>query len=293
MSKMRHPDIDDNQIRFISSLIVAPKKEVKKSRKKWRIIAAVVFVLAIVLAAYFIISGDSAKEEISIDVSEASPVPVNTISTDTKTNISHKAYTYITDTVINGHQLTMMYPIGGIPELSIGEGALNDSTAALVVQAADIRGDNGKIVGAFVSKGNLISTGQSKAGFCAIIGGQITIGVAGATPYLEEALDTGGDFFRQYPLVVSNQVVENKPKGASFRKALAEFSGRIVVILSRERMTFHDFSQSLVDLGVTNAIYLVGSTAYGFARDKEGNVISFGKRVEDVPEYVSFMVWRN
>ncbi len=154
-------------------------------------------------------------------------------------------------------------------------------------------GDNGEILGAFVLKGNLLSTGRSKAGFCAIIGGAITVGVADTTPFLEQALDSGGDFFRQYPLVVGSQIVENKPKGKSYRKALAELSGKMVVIMSCDKMTFHDFSQALVDLGVTNAIYLVGSTAYGFARVEDGSIVTFGEKVENSPEHVSYIVWRD
>lgn len=169
---------------------------------------------------------------------------------------------------------------------------MRDSTAVLLVPAADIRQDNGAIVGAFVRKGELLSRGKSKAGFCAIINGEITVGVSDASPLLEEAIATEGYFFRQYPLVVGGQIVENKPKGTSKRKALATLNGKTVVVMSTDKLSFHDFSQALVDLGVSNAIYLIGSSSYGFGRTANGDRFIFGKPVENVPENFSFIVWR-
>ena len=64
------------------------------------------------------------------------------------------------------------------------------------------------------------------------------------------------------------------------------------MILSEEPMTFHDFSQSLIDLGVTNAIYLVGSTSYGYARDAQGRRISFGRRSDRPLKNTNYIVWR-
>lgn len=40
--------------------------------------------------------------------------------------------------------------------------------------------------------------------------------------------------------------------------------------------SLHDFAQALVDLGVDQAIYLVGSSAYGWAIDQEGICHEFG-----------------
>lgn len=198
----------------------------------------------------------------------------------------------ISDTLVNKIPLTMFKPTNLAPTLQIGTDVLNDSTVRFVVQAADVRGDNGGIVGAYVNKGELLSKGQAKSGFCAIIGGKINIGVADATPFLEQALETDGYFFRQYPLVVANQIVENRPKGKSLRKALAELNGETVVIMSQEEMTFHDFSQSLVDLGVTNAVYLVGGKGYGFAIDSEGRKNEFGRQLKNMRPNTNYIVWR-
>ncbi len=118
--------------------------------------------------------------------------------------------------------------------------------------------------------------GQARSGFCTIIGGNITVEVADSTPFLEQALEPDGYFFRQYPLVVANQIVGNKPKSRSLRKVLAELDGHIDVIISRHRLSSHDFAQSLVNLGVKNDIYLVESSAYGFSIDYRGPKIELG-----------------
>ena len=60
----------------------------------------------------------------------------------------------------------------------IGSDGAESFQHALTKQAADIRADNGKIVGAFVLKGDPLSWGLSKRGYCGIIDGKLTVGVA-------------------------------------------------------------------------------------------------------------------
>lgn len=264
------------------------KSRPQRRRRKWIISLIVVGILIGGWLMFGNIRG--AHETIAKDSDDQSPVSHQITSTHASTPIS-TGYVDILDTVVNGNPLTVMTPHDAIPRLHVGADVLADTTAVLVAQAADTRADNGGIVGAYVSGGQLLSRGQSKAGFCAIIDGVATVGVADASPYLERAIESGGYFFRQYPLVVAGQVVENKPRGKSFRKALADWKGQIVIVMSDTRLTFHEFSQTLVDLGVTNAIYLVGSTSFGFARDKDGNKMEFGKKVETPPHNANYIAW--
>ncbi|MCM1042086.1 MAG: hypothetical protein NC396_06630 [Bacteroides sp.] len=202
------------------------------------------------------------------------------------------AYTEITDTVVNKVRLTLMTPRNASPVLHIGQDILADTGVVLLAQAADVRKDNGEIACAYVLAGELKGRGQAKSGFCAIVNGFLTIGVANATPMLEQALATDGYFFRQYPLVVANQVVENKPKGRTYRKALVEQNGIHSVVLSKDRLTFDEFSQVLVQLGVNNAIYLVGASAYGFAKDADGHRFTFGQPDAEAYGNTNYIVWR-
>lgn len=293
MSFLPH-DIKDDEIRVISSGKTKPNKLAK--RRRWLVAISIVAVTLCGFAILYLLFLKEEKEDsLEITANETTELKEkieNTIPDTHKADSTADGYVFISDTITGNIPLSIFKPTNLTPALHIGTDILNDSTVRFVVQAADVRGDNGGIVGAFVNKGELISKGQAKSGFCAIIGGKISIGVADATPFLEQALETNGYFFRQYPLVVVNQIVENKPKGKSFRKALAELNGEPVVIMSREEMTFHDFSQGLVDLGVMNAIYLVGGKGYGFAIDLEGRKKEFGRLLNNMLPNTNYIVWR-
>ena len=88
------------------------------------------------------------------------------------------------------------------------------------------------------------------------------------------------------------QRVENEPKNKSYRKALCERAGEIFIVKSETEESFHDFAQALVDLGCNNAIYLIGSTAYGYYYDKESNLTEFFPRVGARYRFENFIIWR-
>lgn len=282
---------DDVVISEINDMPVKPKRKIKFV---WLAVIIAV-VLAVVAALFLLLGPDSAAEgqgeEMTHNMAATSDETVARGIIPEATQHGSESSVAIAHVEVDGQGVMIYTPVNATPRLHVGADILDDNSATMVMQAADVRGDNGGIVGAYVYEGELLSKGQSKSGYCAIIDGQISLGVAQSTPLLEEALESNGYFFRQYPLVVANQIVENRPKGKSLRKALAELDGKIVVIMSEEALTFHEFSQALVDLGVSNAIYLVGSTAYGFARDKDGKKIEFGKRVSSPAPNTNYLVW--
>lgn len=289
----KHSDISDNEIRVISSSPAGDRDSNTTRRRLTRRRIAVIAIAAVVIVAGIVVSMLSVSDsgpgaEVRL-VSEAAPSTEPKIEEPTEVI---KGYTTVRDTVAGGVELSILTPRDATAMLEIGTGALSDTTVVLAMQAADVRGDNGDIVGAFVVGGELRSKGESKAGFCSIVNGKITVGVADATPMLEEALMTDGYFFRQYPLVVGGQVVENKPKGRAIRKALAEVDGSVSVITSRRRLTFHDFSQALTDMGVRNAIYLVGGESSGLYTDADGNRFMIGNDPGDKWANVNYIVWR-
>lgn len=302
MSKMPN-DINDDEIRIISAENSKPPKKDSLNRMVmpptgcrlqvfWMLIIAAVIIATIIF--FFVKNNEDTEEADELDFNEiVNEAPIDGSQTHIDSIVPPaKGYVETYDTIINKIPLTVFIPQNSVPQLHVGVDILQDTTAVLVVQAADIRRDNGQILGAFVTEGNLLSRGQSKAGFCAIINGKIVLGVADSTPYLEQAIETGGDFFRQYPLVVGGQVVENKLKPSSLRKALAELNGEIVVIMSHKKQHLNDFSQTLVDLGVTNAIYLIGSTAYGFAKEKDGNRLEFGMEYDTPSVNSNYIIWK-
>lgn len=287
-----HNDIDNNEIRVITS--ESRQKDTGISRR--RLISAILIGAAVLLIAALTIlwivtdSKDDADETIAaVEVPEAeAPVIVEPVAEP----VDAPAYTSVRDTVIGGIGLRFLTPHNGRPVLEIGSGAMDDTTAVLAAQASDIRADNGEIAGAYVVAGELVSRGQRKTGFCAIVDGQISIGAADATPLFEQAMTSGGYFFRQYPLVVGGQPVENKPKGRAVRKALVETGGSVSVVVSADRLTFGEFSQALSDAGVRNAIYLVGSSSFGSYTDAEGVRTVSRRMAGREPENINFIVWR-
>ena len=198
------------------------------------------------------------------------------------------AFIEMADTIINDIPMRLYIPHQVTMSLHLGAIDRDDPGVIFTAQAADIRADNGGIVGAFVLKGEPLAWGLSKKGYCAIIDDTVTVGVADNSPLFEEATEREGYFFRQFPLVDKGQLVENELKGKAVRRALCDRSGEIFTVETLSIESFHDFAQALVDLGVDNAIYLVGANAYGWATDADGQRHEFGD-----PNPKTSKKWRN
>ena len=199
------------------------------------------------------------------------------------------------DSIVNDISVTIILPINSTPHLEIGYHCMKDTIRNLMfLQAADIRADNKKIVGAFVLQGKPLSWGLNKKGYCSIIDGKVTIGVADNSPLFEEATEKNGDFFRQYALVDNGVLVENyQQKNRYIRRSICDIGGHIVVVVSHEPVSMHDFAQLLVDLGADNAISLVGSSeATTWRRDISGKTTATGFNGKEIYKYISFIVWQ-
>ena len=232
----------------------------------------------------------------SIDVNDSITTPIVRPALDPLgTATIEKSCVEKLDTVINDVRLSVYIPHNATAELTIGVPNINDNDIILAAQAADVRADNGKIVGAFVYKGEPKAWGLSKKGYCAIIGNDVTVGVSDNSPLFEEATEKGGYFFRQYPLVDNGTLVENEPKNKTMRKALCSRSGQTLMVVSESDESFHDFAQALVDLGVDNAVYLVGShTSYGWYQNESGVTEEFApNNARKKYKNETYIVWRS
>lgn len=283
---MKHfDDIKDDEIRIINRQETV-RRPIYHRWWFWVALAAVLLMLAVVLVLCL------RHPESGSDTVTYSDSPVAVAPTLMKLG---PAEVLVRDTVINDVPLSLLTPVNAIPELSLGIPDTADPSLILALQAADIRADNNKIVGAFVLKGELLARGVAKKGFCAILDGKIQLGMAESTPLFEETTAQNGYFFRQYPLVNQGIQVENNPKNKAIRHALCELDSQIVVISSTSRESFHDFAQALVDLGVLNAIALTGGDAFGFRHDTKNGLQTWGgdlKRWNRISE-VNFIVWRS
>lgn len=292
-------DIRDDQIRIVG------EEDQRKpiSRNKWIVVIAV---LGVIVLLAFILSGNhevpaqqlSEPEPALFEpVVEPEPVAVGREWLGRDVDPSQAGFTEIGDTLINDIPIRIFIPHNAEMSLQIGRMNREDATIIYAAQAADVRADNGGIVGAFVLNGEPLAWGLSKRGFCASINGVVTVGVADNSPLFEQATEQGGYFFRQYPLVGDGVLIENEPKGKSVRRAICDRRGEIFMAESGTPESFHDFAQALVDLGVDQAVYLVGSSAYGWAIDESGTMHEFGEDNyytgrRKMPKNTSYIVWR-
>lgn len=299
MSK-RINDIQDDDFRIIGSTpSEALKVDKSKGKTRWYIyILAVVLCLMVGLTFLFTRQEEQTQDTEVEVVFDPMPIqPEQPAIEDTKPLGSYsegdtKAYTEHLRDTINDIPLDIYIPHNAVPELMIGVPYIHDKSIVMATQAADIRADNGKIVGAFVLKGKPYSWGLSKKGYCGIIDGKLTVGVADNSPLFEEATEKGGYFFRQYPLVDNGVLVENEPKGKSIRKALCDRNGEIMIVMTQTPESFHDFAQALVDMKVDNAIYTVGSTSYGYFLDKYDHFVQIYEKRRGGYKYENFIIWR-
>ena len=290
-------EIRDDEIRILGNE--------RDDKSKNRIILFwVLFIFTVITLgclAWFIVQSSGGSQQLTEDPSYFEPVietpPAKPQKLGRVVHSDVKGFCEIRDTMINDIPLLLYIPHNARMTLHVGRMNQQDTTVIYAAQAADVRRDNGKILGAFVLKGEPLAWGLSKKGFCASIDDVVTIGVADNSPLFEEATERGGYFFRQYPLVKDGMLIENEPKNKSERRAICDRQGEIFMVECLTKESFHDFAQALVDLGVDQAVYLVGSTAYGWAVDENNQKHEFG---EDnyytgrrrMPTNTSYLIWK-
>lgn len=272
----------------------SPRKgSLRHSKWRWLIVCCVLIICAIGALVIYSTRHPSEPEQTVFEKVEqpAQPHPLRNWVAYGDSLTGYGTLTY--DTTVNDIPLRVMRPINATPHLEVGYRCLSDtSNIVLMFQAADVRADNMKIVGAFVLQGKPLSWGLSKRGYCAIIDKEVTVGVADNSPLFEEATERNGDFFRQYPLVDNGLLVENELKAKFIRRALCELEGCIVVVETGTPESMHDFAQALVDIGVSNAIYLVGSTAIAWYTDLDGVGHPSGAWGARAYKNISFIIWQ-
>ena len=299
----RHDDISDDEIRIIGNSGNTP------NIKRIVIIALVALLVVGVVVAFLMPFNEPVsyasplieQEEVPIygveQVTEVDHIDAIQSLSRLDDLKSDRAFVELRDTMINDVPLRIYIPHNAELTLHVGKVDREDVNIIYTAEAAFIRADNHAILGAFVLKGEPLAWGLSMRGYCASIDGKVTVGVADNSPLFEEAINRGGYFFRQYPLVDDGKFVANEPKNKSVRRAICERKGEIFMIESLSKESFHDFTLALVDLGVDNAVNLAGSEAYGWAIDSEGVKHEFGTPNfytgrGRMPKNTNYIVWR-
>lgn len=279
----------DNEVYILGA--ESGKKEKRISVRTLSLTALFLLLLIAGIITLFINRKEQAPEYY-FEPEQNVPQSISVTTNDSLSNRSNIVSIEITEETANDVPLLVYTPHHATMSLMVGMPDQSDSTLLLAVMAADIRKDNMEIVGDFILSGQRLARGIAKKGYAAIINDQVTIGLGESTPLLQEAIEQNGSFFRQYPLVHNGELIENKPKNKSIRRALAVRNERVIVVASINRESFHDFSQALIDIGISDAIYLVGGDAYGWYYDHAHVRHEFGNALTDIPDNISYIIWK-
>lgn len=274
-------------------LVILGGESDRKKRMPWWfwVAVGVVIIAAIVFSVVKLTS-----RQILSDMAVVSPIEADNVDGDVWLNnvsTSLPSCVVVTDTVVDSIRLHIFTPYNTLPSLHVGALDTSDANIIFATRAADLGYDKGQIIGAFVSEGEPLSWGGGrKLGYCAIIDGNITLGVSDNSPLFEQATEQDGYFFRQYPAVDNGVMASNNPKNASFRRALCVQDNRVCIIATFDRVLMNDFASILVKLGVKNAIFLVGGNADGLYRTKDKSLHLLGEEYLKNNKNVNYLVFR-
>lgn len=284
--KKRNDSISDDEIRILGNYSGSNGSRPMPKPSRWKKYSLIVLASLILLGILgFITSAVIKKYNRPVETEQKSSSEITT-----ECNSSNQGHLIINDTVINDIPMRIMEPQHCRMKLHLGELEERDNVV-LALLAADVRDDKDLPTGAFVVDGQLIAKGKSKYGFCAIIDNKVTIGRQAETVLFERSIEENGSFFRQYSLVSNGQRMDIPPKGKTFRRALCYLDGKIKVVLTQDKESYHDFSQALVDLGVSEAISLVGGGAYIQYIEENGETVKQGLHVDNKPNSINYLIW--
>lgn len=275
-------EIDDDEIREICS---KPNTPEAKHPVIGFLIAFIVLAL-LVLGCFLAISKHTETHK-QTELIQADNNYYETISNESPTTIKSEVFTY--DTVCNNITLKFIIPVNLRPLLFVGKIDSEDPQIIVATRAADIREDNGEIVGACVVDGNILSYGIAKSGYCAIINDSISLGNAKNTSLFDESVECNGHFFRQYALVDNGKTVWNRSKFKSNRIALCQTDKGMALVITNDAVTFNYFAETLLKVGCQNAIALNGGKAYGWYVNDNGDRIFHGKQYNS--DFTTYIVW--
>ena len=255
-------DINDNEIRVIGNGGGDGRK-----RLPWWLWVSVIVSISVIVTV--IILPSPSGEGAGSPTHDTQIPPVTEQESDdiwfNNVDANRPSATVIADTLIDSLHLHIFTPYNAVPELHVGRLDTNDRSIILAAMAADLRRDNGKIVGAFVLAGE---------------------------PLFEQATEQGGYFFRQYAAVDGGVVVPNNPENASYRRALCLLDGKVCIVACTDRVLMNDFSATLVKLGVGEAILLVGGAADAWCRTDDGSLVSANSDYAQNAKYMNHIVFR-
>lgn len=286
-------DIDDNEIRIIGN--TDGERDNGKKNRVWLYVAVIAGIAVAIVSLVVALHSGKGDTDV-LETPSPSQISTQDVSVSdiwlNNSDVNKGEGVIRRDTVVDGINCAVFTPINVTPELFVGKIDTIDEGIVFAAMAADVRRDNGKIVGAFVLNGEPLAWGLSKKGYCAIINGNMAIGVADNSPLFEQATEEGGFFFRQYPAVAKGQALCNNPENKAFRRALCGLNGDMVIVVSMDKVLMNEFSTMLQHMGVDNAIFLVGGSAQGWSVDMNGEKTWLGTDAFEKSDYMNYLIFR-
>ena len=154
-----------------------------------------------------------------------------------------------------------------------------------------IIGDKKEIIGDFIVDGKVVEKSNWRAGFMAIVDGNVQIGIDRSSKISNYVRENEGSMFRQLALVSAGISCDKQfiLKGKVTRCAYArERNGNLYFVETESPETLYGFADALKEYGFTDAIYITGGKQPNlFHRTEDG--IAHGHYIDDKPH--ELIVW--
>ena len=156
-------------------------------------------------------------------------------------------------------------------EMTLEEPDTADRSILLYTRTADYTA-TGKYLGSLVIGGKEMQSNVSRLGYCAILDGNMVIGVSRFDDLKKHTMACGGSYFRQFMLVSNGELPRRfYLHGKVERKALARTADdHICIVETCHPETLWDFADALREYGYVDAVYLTGGNVCGFYRAPDG-----------------------
>ncbi len=188
-------------------------------------------------------------------------------------------------TANSGRQYLLMHGDHCKPDFELVRPKRDDANILLCIPAA-FTGTYGGICGFYASHGvlgNQNRLDKKIGGGIELAGGSARIFDTGRgaslSPEFGEKLKTQKEsFFQQFQIVKSGKAEGFSDRSSCQRRCIATMNdGRLFVIESADSVTFDEFGNDLVNLGVQDAIYTdMGPWSEGWYRDAKGALVTIG-----------------
>ena len=168
-----------------------------------------------------------------------------------------------------------------------------DSTIYLVTRSSDYKiiGNKKEIIGDYIVDGEVAAKSNWRAGFMAIVDGNVQIGIDRSSKIANYVKKHNGSMFRQLALVSANISCDNQfiLRGKVTRCAYArDRQGKLYFIETVEPETLSGFADALIEYGFIDAVYITGGSQPNlFYRTEDGT--AHGHYIDDKPH--ELVVW--